>query len=149
VIHPAIIQHFTQTGTGNMGDVTDVSSIARIALPGAERYVLATFRALFTGGAGSADLVLKINHRQGVDFQFTPVTWENSGTDGEAIIEYRVAEDELYHLIFLRDRATGKQDVGVFDWTNPDPGNMRWSWEAGLIDVADLPMELSGAARIG
>ncbi len=138
MIHPAIIQPFTQTGTGDMGDVADESSIARIALPSAERYVLATFRALFIGGAGSANLILKIDHRQGVDFRFTPVTFPASGTGGKAIIEYRVPEDEMFHLIFIRDKATGKQDTGVFEWTNPDAGNMRWSYEVGLIDVARL-----------
>ena len=144
MIHPSIIQPFTQTGTANMGDVTDELSIARFALPNAERYVLATLRALFTGGTGKADLVLKIDHRQGVDFRFTPVTLPDSGTDGEPIIEYRVPEDELFHLIFLRDLATGKQDVAVLEWTNPN--TQRWSVEVGLIDVARL--EAHGGARL-
>ena len=136
MIHPSIIQFFPQTGTGNMGDVTDITSICRFVLPDAERYVVATVRVLFTGGTGMADMVLRIDHRQGVNFQFKPVTWEDVGTDGDAIIEYRAAKDELYHLIFLRDRTTGIQDVVVFEWTNPN--TQRWAMEVGLINVADL-----------
>ncbi len=136
MIHPSIIQLFTQTGTGNMGDVTDATSICRFALPDAERYHVVTVRMLFTGGSLSADLVLRVDHRLGPNFDFKPETWEATGTGGKAIIEYRVAEDELYHLIFLRDQATGIQDAAVFEWTNPN--TQRWAMEVGMINVADL-----------
>ena len=138
MIHPSIIQLFTQTGTGDMGDVTDVSSVARFSLPGVERYVLATLRALFTGGSSSADMVLRVDHRHGPNYHFKPVTFEGVGTSGTTIVEYRVPEDEMYHLIFLRDLATGMLDVAVLEWTNPDAIKMRWAVEVGLIDVAQL-----------
>ena len=136
MIHPSIIQPFTQTGTGDMGDVTDVSSVARFSLPGVERYVLATLRVLFTGGSNSEDMVLRIDHRHGPNFHFKPVTFAGSGTGGSPIIEYRVTEKEMYHLIFLLDKATGVQDVAVLEWTNPN--TQRWAVEVGLIDVARL-----------
>ena len=136
MIHPSIIQLFTQTGTGDMGDVTDVSSVARFSLPGVERYVLATLRALFTGGSNSEDMVLRVDHRHGPNFHFKPVTWDATGTGGSPIIEYRVPEDEMYHLIFLLDKATGVQDVAVLEWTNPN--TQRWAVEVGLIDAAQL-----------
>ena len=140
MIHPSIIQPFTQTGTGDMGDVTDVSSVARFSLPGVERYVLATLRALFTkddpAASGSADMVLRVDHRHGPNYHFKPVTFEGVGTSGITIVEYRVPEDEMYHLIFLLDQTTGIQDVAVLEWTNPN--TQRWAVEVGLIDVARL-----------
>lgn len=149
MIDPAIIQPFTQSGIGNMGDVTDPDSIARFWLAAADRFVIATVRALFTGGTGAgADMVLRIDHRHGVNYDFSPVTFPDSGSDDTAIWEYRVPADELYHLIFVTDPATRQQDKAVFEWTNPDPGNMRWSLEVGLINVADLRRGTLNAARL-
>lgn len=139
MINPNIVIFSEQTGTGDMGDVTDESSIARFALPSADRYVLAVVRALFTGGSGTgAPLVVRVDHRRGPDFDFHHMSFEKMGTDDGNRLEYRVPEDDLFHHLYLRDEPTGKQDVIVLTWTNPDAGNMRWAVEVGLIDVALL-----------
>ena len=88
MIHPSIIQLFTQTGTGDMGDVTDVSSVARFSLPGVERYVLVTLRALFTGGSNSEHMVLRVDDRHGPNFPFKPVTWGATGNRGAPLTVY-------------------------------------------------------------
>ncbi len=139
MIHPSLVTMFQQTGTGNMGDVTDESSVARFSMPGADRYVLAVVNGLFTGGSGTgADLVVRVDHRRGPSFDFHHVKFEKMGTDNNERLAYRVPEDDLFHHVYLRDAPTNKQDVIVLTWTNPDSGNMRWAIEVGLIDVALL-----------
>lgn len=138
MIDPNTITLFEQTGVGNMGDVTDKASIARFSLPSASRYVLATIRGLFTLGTGKANMVMRTDHRRGPPFDFHNQTFEDMGTDGDAILEYRVPEDEIFHHLYVKDFATGKQDALVLTWTNPDSGTMRWAIEVGLINVASL-----------
>jgi len=148
MIHPSIIKMFEQTGTGDMGDVTDQSSIARFSMPGVDKYVLAVIRGLFTGGSGSAELVVRTDHRRGPNFDFTPVTFERMGTDDNDRLEYRVPEKDLFHMVYFRHDATRIQDAIVLEWTNPDAGNMRWAIEVGLIDVALLELRGVGVAAI-
>lgn len=139
MINPSIVVFSEQTGIGDMGDVADESSIARFALPNADRYVLAVIHGLWTGGTGTgAPLVVRVDHRRGAAFDFHHMTFASVGTDDNNRVEYRVPEDDLFHHLYLRDEPTGKQDVVVLTWTNPDAGNMRWAVEVGLIDVALL-----------
>lgn len=139
MIDPNIIIPFEQTGVGDMGDVTDESSVARFVLPEAWRYVLATINGLFTGGSGTgADLVVRVDHRRGPLFDFHHVKFEKMGTDDNDRLAYRVPDDDLFHHVYLHDEPMMTQDTIVLTWTNPDPGNMRWAIEVGLIDVASL-----------
>lgn len=144
MIHPAVIETFVQSGTGDMGDVTDTASPARFAILGAERYVLAAFRVRWTGGLGTAtaEFALRIDHRLGTNFDFRPFTRADCGTTGVNNLEWRAPEDELYHIMGHRDRTD--QDKLCFTWTNPDTGNpdpdddMRWAMSVDLINVARL-----------
>lgn len=139
MIHPSTIQMLDpQTGTGDMGDVTDRASVARFALPGAQRFMLAVVRMLFTGGSGSAELFVRTDHRHGPAFDFKPVRFAGMGTSSNDRLEYRVPEDELFHHLYLTDDSTGAQDSIAIEWANPDAGNMRWSVEVGLIDVSSI-----------
>jgi len=134
VPHPNEIARFRATGVGNMGDVTDKASVARFALPSAERYVLAWIRAMFVGGSGNATMTLKVDHCDPTQqYDFSLRDWATMGASGgNAWTFSRVPADELFHWVFPSEA------ILVFEWTNPDAGNMRWSLEVGLVDAGQL-----------
>ena len=115
------------SGTGNMGTVTDSLPSVAFGLPA--DFYLDYLRVWFSGGTGTgANLALKQKLR------YEPSGWydrevrnfPNSGTDDVDFIYFRVDADE-------RDRwAFAGGDLLVPEWINPDSGNMRWAFEAGL-----------------
>ena len=142
MIHPGVIQTFVQTGTGNMGVVTDKSSPARFAIIEAERFVLAAFRVRWTVGTGTAEFALRIDNRLGTNFDFEPITRAGCGTTGVKALEWRASLKHIYQIMCHRYRTD--QDILCFTWPNPDTGNadpdddMRWAIAVDLIDVAKL-----------
>ena len=116
------------TGTQDMGDVTDRTSVARFRLTGP--YTLLFVRALFTGGSGSATMTMKLD-RLGDEldlYDFTEDTWLTLGVGGSAISAVRmvVPIDELPIYTYPPDHEL------VFEWPNPNSGTMRWALELGL-----------------
>lgn len=129
---PSQIVRLQATGHGDMGDVTDESSVARFSLPDGP-YVLCFIRGKFTTlsgtGVANATMSLKVDHcdPSGI-YDFTLKTWPDIGTftGGKADINTRIAADELYQWVIGRD------GVLVTEWANPDAGNIRWALEVGL-----------------
>ncbi len=127
---PGDMQPQAASGIGNMGDVTDVGSVARFSLPGTERYNLAVIRGTFTGGSGTADCVIKLDNSK-LSGLFDHTLFTIKGVGSTKPLHFRVSDDELDRWEF------GGDDVIVLEWTNPDPGNMVWAVEVGLIDAAN------------
>jgi len=139
VILPAdVVVLAPQTGTANMGDVTDEASPCRFWLPGVPRFALVSLRALFVGGTGTAELLIRKDHSRGSNFDFKDWRISDAGTDGTARVSFRIPEDEIYHYIYDMNPQNAIQDQLVVTWTNPDSGTMRWSLEVGLIDAANI-----------
>jgi len=122
-------------GIGDMGDLSDEQSPARFSLDKIELggrmrdvllWSLLACRVRFTGGAGSAELSLCLDHRDDSGlFDWKLHSWSGAGTGGKADIVHRISrEDELYALYLF-----WAGDQIVFTWTNPDAGNMRWMIE--------------------
>jgi hypothetical protein len=127
--------HFQRDGgTGNMGDVTTIGAqddtvgrIARFRLPG--RFALSFARVHFGGsGTGTATLSLKVDSHAGALWDCT--IWEWTGAGKGADINHRIPKDEQEHFTFEAG------DELVFEWTNPDSGNITWGIEVGLKDAS-------------
>jgi hypothetical protein len=118
-----------ETGVGNMGDVTDPKSAARFD-GGGGGFQLRWIKGLASGGTGSATLSLKLDHSErSRHFDWNEgAPWSAFGADATlSDIDWRVSAEDT-------DRYTYQPgDVLVFEWTNPDPGNMRWALEVGYI----------------
>lgn len=119
------------SGTEDMGDVTDESSVARFSLPGEFylRYLRATFAEAISGNGatGNADMQLKVDNADDsglYDFILQEWAGRGLGSGATAFVNWRLRDDELYAWRFVSPL--------VFEWTNPDSGNMRWSLEVGL-----------------
>ena len=127
--HPDDIITQRATGTGDMGSVTTKTSVARFGLDG--KFVLIWLKVNFSGGTGSATLTLKIDHHDESGlFDFDEAApWASMGADATADLDWRVPVEEYPRYVYQ------ERDVLVFDWTNPDAGNMRWMIEVGLADA--------------
>lgn len=136
VPHPNQIVTQTATGQGDMGDVTSQLSVARFGLadvPFALCFVRGRFVTL-SGSGDNATLSLKLDHvEQNGIYDFLLKSWDTMGTSGtgfKADLNFRLAADELYLWSYPRD------SILVFEWTNPDSGNIRWALELGLVDAS-------------
>ena len=120
------METFRATGTGNMGDTSDDDSGVRFRPKGnpAEWFV-AFVRSKFSGGTGTgATFSVKLDHRSGErDHDVTLARVLKCGTDDNANVN--LPGDPLSMRCFDGDET-------VLNWTNPDPGNMRWAVEVGL-----------------
>ncbi len=142
VIHPSSVQTFTDSGTGDMGDVTDVDSKARFWLD-ADIWALQYIRGGFTGTAATASFAIRVDSRHALPdvteviggspkttpFDFTLKTIELVGS-GSRMLNVRLDPEEYPSWMFRRG------DVLVLEWTNP--GTQHWAIEVGLFDVNDL-----------
>lgn len=121
-------------GTANMGDVTDESSLlARFTFP--HPFVMVFVRAHFGDANGTADMKLKVDSKFGQFFDTTLWTFRDVGrtaADGDADRNFRIPADELMHWVF------GPDDALVFEWTNPDSGNIHWGLEVGFVNVETM-----------
>jgi hypothetical protein len=70
-----------------------------------------------------------VDSSHGVFFDNELYTWESVGEDYDAVL--RVVEERLAHFLVDED------DEIVFEWTNPDSGNITWGLEVGYVR-ADL-----------
>ena len=133
---PNSIERFRATGGGNMGSVQDLSSPYRFGLR--DRFVLVAIKGLFSGGSGSADMTIRLQHADrtgwsndhdtiadsdGV-YDFHEVIFEGAGTDGDAYIDYRVAVEEYPRYTYFAG------DMLVPVWTNPN--TQIWAIEFAL-----------------
>lgn len=127
--HPEDIITQRATGTGNMGDVTDKTSVARFGLDG--KFVLVWFKLRFTGGTGAdAAMALKVDHRDESGlFDFSELATKTLGTTTTPEHEVRIPVEEYPRYVYQEG------DLLVFEWTNPDSGTMRWAIEVGLADA--------------
>lgn len=132
-------------GDGNMGDVTDPASDARFGLdsvPPGGSYIPTMLKIRAFNGTGSALLLLKVDHRKGSKFDFTLRRWKNFGVGTAAKytnIFLRISEDpELRDWQMWRDPNSLILDRLVLEWANPDPGNMEWAAEFGLVDSVNV-----------
>lgn len=116
-----------QTGTGNMGDVTDRMSTARFRLTDGP-YVPLAVRGKASGGTGSAELQMLIDHDDQDDwYNFLVAKWAGFGADGAIPdIYWRLPSDEIEAYILVP-----RQEL-VLTWTNPDADTMRWELQVTL-----------------
>ena len=126
-VDPRSIVRVRATGLDNMGSVGDKNSICRFSLPGVDPFVLLSVRAIFSGGAGSATLTMKLDHPDDSGlYDFVEREWLNAGTGNVKNIQTTILPEEWALFTYQ------PLDRLVFDWTNPDAGNMRWALEVGM-----------------
>lgn len=123
-------------GTGNMGSLGfgsggDTNNKARFSWPEG-KYVLSSIRAHFSGGSGSADVIVNLDSGTGPPFDAKLLKVTDLGTGGEDA-HVRILPEEHIHWLF--DGLAG--DEVVLTWTNPDSGNMIWGVEVFLIPVKE------------
>lgn len=128
---PDAIVTLHDSGTGNMGDVSDETSGARFSLAGTP-YVLVWIRVHFGGSVtGDADMAIRIDSRLGTyhDVTLDTVRDAGSGSAGNDV-NYRITREEYKDWVFQSG------DVLTLEWTNPDgTGNLTWGIEIGLADA--------------
>jgi len=138
VPHPNQVVYFRDSGSGNMGDVTDEGNpAARFAIPDTtpdkrwDGAAIVTVKAKFTNGtATSAELFMKKDSTGGLPFDFVLDSWPGKGNVAGGDLDVRVPSEELY--LWLAERG----EAIVFEWANPDTGNMQWAVELGLVDAS-------------
>jgi hypothetical protein len=135
MIKPSDIVFLRDGGSANMGDVTDQTDLnARFTLD--ERFVLVFARCHFgSTGTGTATVSLKRDSWMETNYDVTLDTFDAKGitsTAGDADLNFRVENPtELVHYTFEAG------DFLVFEWTNPDSGNITWGMEVGLARAED------------
>ncbi len=117
----------SSSGTGNMGTVSDETSVARFGADMLDGpWVLSWLRGHFAGtGSGTADLQINVDSRLGEyhDTELKELKAVGVGAD----VFYRTARDDYEKWVFQPG------DVVVITWINPDgTGNLTWGAEAGL-----------------
>ncbi len=115
-----------------MGDVTDETdetarfNLRELGLTG--KYVLVFMRCHFSGtGSGTADMLLKLDSVHESFYDVTLFTWQAVGASTDVF--FRVGQDQAAHWVFQDG------DELVFEWTNPDSGNIQYGIELGLALV--------------
>lgn len=141
---PSTIEPFYDSGTGNMGSVTDRASVARFWLPGP--FVLVYFRARFgnafdaSGAANTNTMTIRVDSHRRVHEAPTGTTmpqhaylideFPKSGIGDEADVNYRILPGEFGGFRF------SKGDILVWTWINPDTAQeQRWDLEVGLAPL--------------
>ncbi len=137
--HPNAIKTFRFTGTGNMGNVQDRNDPYRAWLP--DTFVWVYLKGLFISGSSSAELTIRLQHRdkagwtEGHDtlpdsdgtYDFHEKVFSAIGTGGTAFLDYRVPTDEYPRYVYQ------KGDMLIPVWTNPN--TQIWSLEFGLASA--------------
>lgn len=155
--HPAFelpVKLFVASGDGDMGNVNDLDSPCRFALEIVERcFTLMFARGTFVDGTEQNNLDIRMDHRivepelaayeDGVvtgssvasAHDHILLTVANLGTGGKRL-NMRVTTEELQYYTFFRDPESGRLDVCVFEWENPN--TQRWAVEVGLVDTSEI-----------
>ena len=134
MIDPTRIMIWRDGGTGNMGDHTDEGNMtARLRAPGhriVPVFVRGHFNRIASSGTDVADMLMIVDSGHGVFYDNELHTFENVGEGYDAVL--RVPEAELMHYI------TDVGDEIVFEWTNPDSGDISWGLEVGYIYADEM-----------
>ena len=119
-----------------MGDVTDRTSPARFTMD-VDQWLLVYARVSSrridggTPGTDVADLTIRLDARVTPQYDHTLREIVGFGPTGEQpTYLLRITEDEQSQWVFHRG------DILVFEWANPDVGNIEWSIDVGLADAA-------------
>ena len=109
------------SGSGNINNVFDLDVPFRVVF----------VRCHFTGGTGTAGMILDINSAQGIphDTRLTTITAVGAGTDVFYTPGGAAIADPSSWSFQSSDQLRVK-------WTNPDAGNMNWGLEVGLAPAA-------------
>ena len=110
---------YPQRATG-AGDIDETFS-----LPVAFRLVYV--RCHFSGGAGTADLVVYLDSGAGSKYDAQLVNLRTAGTGSD--INHRLP---VYDRDLPSPWTLQPGDASRLAWTNPDPGKMTWGLEVGL-----------------
>lgn len=142
MIHPATILELPpQYGTGDMGDVTDVNSVARFGMRDAETGFSLAFLVAkaISGTGGEGRLSLLVDHPSGPNFDWEPWFKESFGRASDASAEefFTVPDEQLRNYAIRRDKVSGEIGEFCFKWSNISP--TPWILIVGLIDHALIP----------
>lgn len=140
---PERIRAQRANGFADMGSLATEESVGRFSMRDIElggiRYPvevwnLIAVRGRFIGGSGNATLSIKLDHRAGGGlYDWTLKTFATTGSTNPDLNFHASDEADLWAYPFFRG------DELVFDWTNPDAGNMRWVLEVFLHALAIGP----------
>lgn len=141
MINPDDVIVLRDGGTANMGDVdgepvVDAAAYARarFILEPASRMAIVKVDIHFSGsGTGVADCLMKRDSIHGTFYDGILYKFNSVGiivaTSVPVDPVLRIAEDQLIHYI-VEDG-----DHIVFEWTNPDTGNINWGIELSVVRV--------------
>lgn len=137
-IDPAKLVFLYSSGTANMGSTTDnTNHLARFWLDGGNsRFVVSGFEAHFgSTGSGTAELSVKRDSGYGRAWDTELYVESTAGIDNDVFV--RIPEEEMKNWVFDRVAATDVYgDQLVFEWTNPDSGNISWAIRVEVLRVA-------------
>ena len=128
------INYPIQYGDINMGNVSDEKNrTARFPID-LNNVSLLFIRVSFTGGSGTANLVMYLDKRANSlipKTRFKLFTWLSVGASKQ--VHTRVTKEERDTWQF------SENDELVFEWTNPDPSITKWAIEIGLTNAINEP----------
>lgn len=88
-------------------------------------------RCHFSGGSGTAPLVISVDSGQGASFDARLFTVSLAGAGRD--VHLRITGDDLLDPSPWTFQADDRVRIA---WTNPDPGNLTWGLEVGLALAA-------------
>jgi len=123
--NPSEVLVFSDSGSGNMGDVTDRSSVARFTIDRSQ-FVLVFIRGHFSElGNGTADLKLRLDSILGEAHDLLLQVFVEKGVGND--LNFKIDRTEYEKWVFRIG------DVLVLEWDNPDgTGALSWGVEVGL-----------------
>ncbi|MFQ5495781.1 MAG: hypothetical protein ACE5EX_10420 [Phycisphaerae bacterium] len=110
----------TRTATGT-GDIAHTFGLDR-------KFRLVFVRCHFTGTSGTAALVLSVDSGSGTAYDATLFTVTQAGTGSD--VHLRIGDGDT------REPSAWTFQTGDalrIDWANPDPANITWGLEVGLV----------------
>jgi len=132
-INPLLIEVSKDGGSSNMGDVADLDNIVAVFELLDTMYALAFIRihfATITGATGTAELAIKIRSRLGTSHDVTLFTLDGDSAPGIGNdVNFRIPPEEIAHW------SLQPGDKIILEWANPDPDDITWGAEVGLLPI--------------
>ena len=125
---PSQIIRARSMGTGNMGDVTVKTSVARAGSLSSV-WTMLYIRLHFSAGSGSATCQVQLDALESTLYDFIIDEFQAVGTGSD--VNFRLEPEDYVHWTFQ------PRDDIVLTWTNPDSGTMTWGSEIGYAERPD------------
>ena len=139
---PEHVRTYRDNSLGSMGSVSDEGSAARWAMRDVQlddgaihevlQWSLVGFRLHFIGGTGTAELALRVDHRDPSGlYDWTLRRWPKAGIDDDKQIVHVPTDEADFWGLYPFYAG----DEMVLTWADPSGGVTRWAIEVFLAYV--------------